>query len=518
MSIFGETPNINRRDSVTIDNIIFISNEGCGNMYVRPYTTNFNGFDEQNRFKSAIEDFVGRGRSNDPSGLISREFSNTIKLKSSPGVLANIPNGWGEPRLRFFMLLSINYGHNMYRKRYLLQGYTDHIGVIESHGKYVFDPNMVFICNSVLGFTETITQTIDGRSMSKITSNETYNIMRDVGSAYQEITTNNFNRGINDEPLTSIRPTDIHTSLSIESERDNDERIEFFADNSGTVTSRSEIVSSRSNGDPLNFISKIVSSYKIGSIDASRSNTSFGATNVTGYQNASNVASRNEPRLSGNEFFKHMIASKNDITSTMFTVKELNMAFNGILNNMHINSGFITVLPVEQRIGIGDIENNISTDPEYIKCLELLQSAISNASSYGITEADIVFSITGSVSYDANIIRFDSPIFRSVDDNTYFMLLETFKDKFINVCLARYVGNDYDAYVEGQITINLLGESILQINYNPAMGNNHTNIRYVSVPSFADSLFNSCLGRQKDKNIIVNDLVHVLDLDINNIY
>lgn len=500
------------RDRLEIDGLFLLRNEPMNNIYIRPFVTSFNGAREQDDFKRAIEDFVlyDRNEGYDPSAMLSREFGDTIRLKRTATDLARIPNGWECPRFRFFMLLSMSYGHRMYKKRFLIQGYTDEEGIIiKGGGRHnIINDNMVFICNSVIMFTETISE-----NRSTITSKESFNILRDVETAYDEMVTGSYRRRDTDSMYVAMRPSDIHSDIYANRSQDEEDVNSFFNNASSAITSHTEFTCNRSNGDPLNYISKLVSSLKIGTVDNSFGHSSYRNPTTHAYQLASNVALREEGKMTSVPFFKSIMSGRNETTCSMFTVRDLDSVFPGILNDIRNEEGPVHILESERIISRSNIMDNKDTSREYIKSLELLYTCVSTASTYGITEADIAFDIDGTFSLKVNIINMQSPVFRSLDDTSYMKILNAFRTRLESVCFTRYVGKDYENISSGIININMLGESLLTMNYDP-YNSRSDKIMHVSLPSFADSLYNTCVGTRQDRNIIINDLEYVLDLDI----
>lgn len=499
------------RDRLELDGLFLLKNEPMNNIYIRPFVTNFNGTREQDDFKRAIEDFVlyDKGGSYDPASMLSRDFADTIRLKRTATDLARIPNGWECPRFRFFMLVSMNYGHRMYKKRFLIQGYTDEEGIIVKGGRSnIVNDNMVFVCNSVVMFTETISE-----NRCNITSKESFNILRDVETAHNEMISGTYSRRDTDSMYVAMRPSDIHSDLFSNRSQEEDEMSSYYNNASSAITSHTEFTCNRSNGDPLNYISRLVSSLKIGSVDNSYGHSSYRNPSTHAFQLASNVALRGEGKMTSVPFFKNIMSGRNETTSSMFTVRDLDMVFPGILNDIRNESGPVHIIEAERIIDRSYLMDNKDTSREYIKCLELLYTCVSTASTYGITEADIAFELDGTYSCKVNVMNMQSPVFRALDDTSYMKILNAFRERLEAVCFTRYTGKDYDCISSGIVNINMLGESLLTINYNP-FDPNTDQIMHVSLPSFADSLYNTCVGTRQDRNIIINDLEYVLDIDV----
>lgn len=497
------------RDRLELDGLFLIRNEPMNNIYIRPFVTNFEGFREQEAFKRSIEEFVIYDKGSDPSAMLSRDFADTVRLKRTATDLARIPNGWDCPRFRFFLLVSMSYGHRMYKRRFLIQGYTDEEGIILHGGRSnVVNDRMIFICNSVIVFTETISE-----NRTTITGKESFNILRDVDTAHEEMVSGSFARRDTDSMYVAMRPSDIHSDIYSNRSQDEADMSSFYNNASSAITGHTEFTCNRSNGDPLNYISKLVSSLKIGAVDNSFSHTSYRNTTDHAYQLASNVALREEGKMTSVPFFKSIMSGRNETTSSMFTLGDLDLVFPGIINDVRNEAGCVHIMEAERIVDRGYVMDNKDTSKEYVKCLELLYTCVSTASTYGITEADIVFELDGTFSSKVEVVNMQSPVFRSLDEMSYMKIMHAFRERLEAVCFARYTGNDYESLSSGVININMLGESLLTINYNPHDPNSNQ-IMNVSLPSFADSLYSTCVGTRKDKNMIINDLEYVLDLDI----
>lgn len=139
--------------SFNITKLIIFPTGTYDQMVSRPYETNLD-YQTVQRFEEA----TGGGANTSPEA-ISGVASNIIRPKAQHEGAVNIPNGWGERRLRFMM--EILYPGSMGADRIqILTGYTDYAGVTPSGA---VDPNMRLYFNSSVELTSFEMNTPSGR-------------------------------------------------------------------------------------------------------------------------------------------------------------------------------------------------------------------------------------------------------------------------------------------------------------------------------------------------------------------
>lgn len=98
------------------------------------------------------------------SGLVSRAFAPPAQHS---GIVA-IPNGWGEPRLRFLLELEFVTNTGM-KGLYFIQGYSDHPGMhYTGVGQALFDEHMPWFINSYIKSTEKTAFLPNGMTQSQM--------------------------------------------------------------------------------------------------------------------------------------------------------------------------------------------------------------------------------------------------------------------------------------------------------------------------------------------------------------
>lgn len=178
------------------------------------------------------------------TGLISRSFA----PPSQHSGIIHIPNGWGEPRLRFMM--EVDYVMSVgQRGTYSFQGYTDHPGFhYTGVGPALFDEHMPWIINSYIKSTERTYWTPDGRVTTQMVVSESAHVID--GAFHVE----NHETG----DVYRMRPQDIITGL-ITIDRSNDASQTLFA-----------------NGSPLHNpyepVHHSVNTMRVGAVPSARSN------------------------------------------------------------------------------------------------------------------------------------------------------------------------------------------------------------------------------------------------------
>lgn len=141
--------------------MLMIETARYDDMYLRPYVTNFDQH-ISNQMIQATE----HGTNVNPITLAS-SASAFLQPSSIPVGMANIANGFSEKRLSFMLeIRDVNASGLHGNNRYILTGYTDHLGVVDATGKTHIDPNMAMYFNNMFLLRDTMIQTPMGRSMT----------------------------------------------------------------------------------------------------------------------------------------------------------------------------------------------------------------------------------------------------------------------------------------------------------------------------------------------------------------
>jgi hypothetical protein len=127
-------------------------------VYLRPYQTQF---DQQ--VSNILYESSEGGRNYTPSSLASAA-SSFLRPSTEASVRANLSNGFGEKRFSFMMEITLptlgQFGGGM---RYIITGYTNHLGVANAAGGMHLDPNMQLFFNNVFELRDTYVPTPHGQ-------------------------------------------------------------------------------------------------------------------------------------------------------------------------------------------------------------------------------------------------------------------------------------------------------------------------------------------------------------------
>lgn len=130
-------------------------------MYLRPYVTNFDQ-EISNQMIAATE----HGQNVNPVTL-AQSATAFLQPSSLPTSQANIANGFAEKRLSFMLEIrdadSTGFSGG---NRYILTGYTDHLGISSLTGQQHIDPNMLLYFNNMFVLRDTVVPSPMGKSMT----------------------------------------------------------------------------------------------------------------------------------------------------------------------------------------------------------------------------------------------------------------------------------------------------------------------------------------------------------------
>lgn len=216
-------------------------------LYQRSYHTDLN-----NGTLGAIVDRVNEFGNGKISGaLLAGVAGNMLSPSPTPGNEINIPNGWGERRIRFMMEVHCEFSVGAFMV-YYLQGYTSYPGVSMS-GAVADD--MEFIINSIIGvsriqqMTPVGVQTRDSicESSQILADNQWVSPYQTAGTKYL------------------MRPQDVFTGMHSAYLQHGYGVLEDNGFTDARSMMRTEAVrSSRSNNVPTNFVAKVIDGYTTG--------------------------------------------------------------------------------------------------------------------------------------------------------------------------------------------------------------------------------------------------------------
>lgn len=152
-----------------VKRMIMIETARYDDMYLRPYQTHFNQ-DISNILAESTE--FGQNITPTSLSLASTAF---LQPSSVPVGQANIANGFGEKRFSFMM--EVVDGHQSGLSggvRYVLTGYTNHLGISQLQGGQSLDPNMQFFFNNLFVLRDTVVDTPHGKEVFTNMSNSSH--------------------------------------------------------------------------------------------------------------------------------------------------------------------------------------------------------------------------------------------------------------------------------------------------------------------------------------------------------
>lgn len=211
---------------------------------LRPYTTNYD------RSVEEILSETTEGGNNINSLSLSAAANQFLQPSAVAKGVADIVNGFDTSRFSFFMEVVENTGSLSAGVRYILTGYTDHVGAVNNMGRMHMDPNMKMYINNVYMLRDTQVKTPNGIiTRSNVADNLHVLVDHNAGNIYG-----------GDASFYSQRPEDIFAKLSFNND-------ETFADMRGTgIDQRARITtprgSSRRNDSRPNYLAETIKSFK----------------------------------------------------------------------------------------------------------------------------------------------------------------------------------------------------------------------------------------------------------------
>lgn len=159
-----------------VKRMLMIETASYDSMYLRPYETSFN-----QEISNVLAESTQYGTNVNPTTL-SMASTAFLQPSSVPVGQANIANGFGEKRFAFMMEV-VDKTHSGFSGgvRYVLTGYTNHLGVSTLSGSPVLDQNMAFYFNNMFVLRDTVIDTPHGKELMTNMSNSSH-ILHNPGS------------------------------------------------------------------------------------------------------------------------------------------------------------------------------------------------------------------------------------------------------------------------------------------------------------------------------------------------
>lgn len=267
--------------SMKINKFMVIETGTYNDMWLRPYQTTVN----QKAIEDLAHDMVARRHSvSNKVGYPDVNYSTIVPAsiaKAATGIItptafkterANIPNGWGERRVRF--VLEVETVSTLGTTSiYFFQGYSDIPGITQSG--YIAD-DMVFHINSMVCITRNQEYSSLGyRTVDRVVCSTQYLANHEYQGAYE----------IGQQYL--MRPCDIYDGINTRHSLNELGKIdsnEWY--NTTKVVNRTMKPSSRANNSSVDYMSKLLTSYQAGLQEVEYgqnrwSHLDFGASLVT---------------------------------------------------------------------------------------------------------------------------------------------------------------------------------------------------------------------------------------------
>jgi len=167
-------------------------------VFLRPYESHFN-----QQIGNMLTESTDGGTKVNPTTLAAAAGA-FLKPSTAATGIANLANGFGEKRFSFMMeLRRDNVGHLGGGSRYILTGYTNHLGISNLNGTNHLDPNMMFYINNVFELRDTFIPTPHGNE-HQVNVASSRHVLHNQGSAdYMQ----------QSQPQYTLRPEDIMSEL-----------------------------------------------------------------------------------------------------------------------------------------------------------------------------------------------------------------------------------------------------------------------------------------------------------------
>lgn len=274
-------------------------------MYLRPYQTHF----DQNISNQLMES-TEYGTNVSPIAL-SIASSAFLQPSTVPVAQANIANGFGEKRFSFMMeIVDQNQSGMGGGVRYVLTGYTNHLGVSQLTGQPVLDQNMQFFFNNLFVLRDTVYDTPHGKELITNMSNSSH-ILQNVGTQdYMHQTA----------PQYTLRPEDICAQLDYSSNPMMNEFHGSEIHDTRAMLTGVKTSDRRKESRPF-YLSESIKSYQ----NAQTQSNVYEAESDTSPLWGGAREYLREPTMSSNKFFSALSGMSNFRSTGFVTYAELNM-------------------------------------------------------------------------------------------------------------------------------------------------------------------------------------------------
>lgn len=445
---------------------------------LRPYTTNYD---------RSIEHFLmetTEGGNNVSSQSLSAAANQFLQPSAVAKGVADIANGFNEQRFSFMIEVVDDRGGLSSGNRYIVTGYTDHVGVVQNMGRQAIDPNMKLFINNIFMMRDTKINTPNG---VQIRSNMVDNMHVLIDPKHHDFYGKKFD-------YFSQRPEDIFATIGYNNDFALAEARQDGIDQRSMITTPR--ASNRRNDSRPNYLAETIKSYKNATAEEETSQND----DIDGYSNVWST-SRDYQRqtISGNRLM-NVLATKADYMS-MGYVTYSDMC--SVLPNLDQMNEVVMMGPAQQQREYqpGQGEDWKSTSFEAIAATIINQVTPSIMTDCLLTSIHFVATNdTIGAQHDVRPVGFKG-FTQNID-------LTPFIQNFINR-LQREVLDDISK--NGQVLYQI--ECSIDLTYDStfSISLDGDNMVFFTAPSFCDSLYAPVLTSDaNDVNAMAGDIETML--------
>lgn len=427
-------------------------------MYSRPYTSQFDG-----QIARSLVDATENG-SNVSVTTLSGIAGSFLKPSAIPTNAVSIENGFGEKRLSFMLEVKSvdDYGRNT-GSRYILSGYSDHLGAINRNGEALIDPKLKFYINNVFVIRDTI--------MANAFSSQ--NVVSTMVGSDHVFHANTYGDYMTPPQYTYLqRPEDVFGKIHL----NNDNQIGYFNNDVSIEDVRHRIDKTRSTKRrhevPSAWLADSIKSY-ISSDNDQMIYDDNGPDNI--YVNARDKV-RNS-LMNGNPFIARLSIVTGFSDTGYVTYSELCNILPNLDQENNVLFSSPNIMRNEYQVGQGESWRSVSQ--ESVASTIIKQSVPAIMSDCLITS--IVFTATNDSIGGEHIVTISDveSFTHGVDMSRY---IQHFIDRLKLEVLSTISHHGNMSY-NIQCTMNMLYDSHIHISINGAP------LIYFAAPSFCDNLY-----------------------------
>lgn len=488
--------------------LIEIQNVNFSSMFIRPYM--FNNITDKNihAVEEGIISNMGGNNSMSLAGCLN-SFGSLFGISNKPTNMMVLPNGNDMRRFRFILDLekTSQYGSTL---RYIIQGYTNHSDIAMTGGTNIhLDPNMILYINSITEYYTT--RRSDGAFETKLL--DSYNTISGMNLV-------NMQQG---RDLVATRAKDLHQMILFKEEN---ERVSGFSgtvdvSSVGAICNTDVIATTRSNLDPITYLTKLLNTYQEGVMLGSI--TGVDDQYRARYQVLQNATIKAAEPIFGRNAVVQFLSSMSgsNYNSNAMTFALFGMAFPDIMKVVKVitrNDASMLESSIQSRRAasgfITDVENTLNTaqtDVITSKVLEFNNSIVGYLTDVGITEAVIMIGYNG----DPNMSITEIVSAKSLLGDAYVIPgCNKVSNLLKLITLPKFLMGIGNTTVNIRLDVNLISDTLINVSIPE-----YNYFEVFRLPSFCDSMYLPTISTREDRNILCNDLEqvhHYIDRCTNN--